>query len=80
MKGSDFICDSGHLLYYKCHKIKFKRGRSYIESSDWTKSKSNNKSHKCFQYAATVASNYEKIRKNPVRIKKNILSYILLGA
>ena len=26
MRGSDFIFDSVQLLYYKCHKINFKRG------------------------------------------------------
>ena len=35
MRGSDFIFDYVHLLYYKCHKINFKRGGSYIDSSDW---------------------------------------------
>ena len=38
MKGSDFIFDCAHLLYYKCHKIGFKRGGSYIDSPDWIKS------------------------------------------
>ena len=26
MRGSDFIFDCVHLLYYKCYKTKFKRG------------------------------------------------------
>ena len=26
IRGSDFIFDSVQLLYYKCHKINFKRG------------------------------------------------------
>ena len=34
MRGSDFILDCVYLLYYKCHKINFKRGGSYIDSSD----------------------------------------------
>ena len=40
IKGSDFICDCFDcvdLLYYKCHKISFKRSGSYIDSPDWTK-------------------------------------------
>ena len=37
MRGSDFIFDDVNLLYYKCHKINFKRGGSYIDSSDWLK-------------------------------------------
>ena len=39
MRGSDSIFDCVHLLYYKCHKINFKQGGSYIDSADWIKSK-----------------------------------------
>ena len=39
MRGSDFLFDSVQLLYYKCNKIKFKRGGLYIDSPDWTKRK-----------------------------------------
>ena len=27
------------ILYYKCHKMNFKQGRSYIDSPDWIKNK-----------------------------------------
>ena len=37
IKGSDFIFDCVYLLYYKCHKINFKWGGSYIDSPGWTK-------------------------------------------
>ena len=30
MKGSNFIFDGVNVLFYKCHKIDFKRGGSYI--------------------------------------------------
>ena len=30
--GSDFVFDSVQLMYYKCHKVNFKRGGSYIVS------------------------------------------------
>ena len=33
-RGSDFIFDLVQPLYYKCHKINFKRGGSYIDSPD----------------------------------------------
>ena len=39
MKGSDFLFDYVHLLYYKCHKINPNSGGSYIDSPDWIKSK-----------------------------------------
>ena len=32
MKGSEFVLDYLHLLYYKCHKINLQRGSSYIDS------------------------------------------------
>ena len=61
------------MLYYKCHKIGFKRGGSYIDSPDWIKHKKatinlNNKDDKCFQYAVTVALNYTEIKWNPERV------------
>ena len=46
MRGSNFMCDCVDLSYYKCYKISFKRGGSYIESPDWIKNqKSNDKLH-----------------------------------
>ena len=43
MRGSDFIFDSVQLMYYKYHKVSFKRGGSLIVILD-KKQKSNNKS------------------------------------
>ena len=37
MKGSDFIFDCIHWLYYKI--LNFERGWSYIDSLDWIKNK-----------------------------------------
>ena len=34
MRGYNFIFNSVQQLYYKCHKINFKRGGSYIDSPD----------------------------------------------
>ena len=34
MRRSDFIFGCSNLLYYKCHKIKFKRGGLHIDSLD----------------------------------------------
>ena len=42
MKGSEFVLDYVHLLYYKFHKINPNHGGSYIDSRDWTKNKKNN--------------------------------------
>ena len=30
---------SVQILYYKCHKVNFSRGGSYIDSPDWVKKK-----------------------------------------
>ena len=43
MKGSEFVSDYVQLLYYKCHKINPNCCRSYTDSPDWIKNKSNNK-------------------------------------
>ena len=43
MKGSEFVFDYVHLLYYKCNKINLNHAVSYIDwtnidrSSDWKK-------------------------------------------
>ena len=75
VRGSDFIFDRVHLLYYKCHKINFSWGESYTDSPDWIKNKNatinpiKKKDNKCFQYAVTAALNHEEIKKDPQRIK-----------
>ena len=76
MRGSSFVFDYVQLLYYKCHKTNLNRGGSYIDSPDWMKSKKgtinpiNKKDNKSFQYAVTVALNYEETKKDPKRITK----------
>ena len=50
------------------NKIRLKRSRSYIDSPEWLKNKKaitnpKNNDDKCFQYALTVALNYEQIKK-----------------
>ena len=74
MKGSEFVFDYVHLMYYKCHKITPNHGGSYVDSPDWIKSKKgatnpiNKKDNKCFQYAIIVALNYKEIGKHAERI------------
>ena len=57
-------------MYYKCHKGNFIRGGSYYDLPDWIKKKKTtinpkNADDKCFQYAATVALNYEEVESHP---------------
>ena len=74
MKANDFVFDYVYLICYKCHKIN--GGGSYIDSPDWIKNKKitinsfNKKEFKCFEYAVTVALNYEEIGKHSERITK----------
>ena len=70
LRGGYFILDSVQLMYYKCHKVNFICCASYIDSSDWINKKKTttyaiNIDGKCFQYASTVALNYEEIKWNP---------------
>ena len=74
-RGSESVFDNVLLLYYKYHKIDLNRGESYIDPPDWTKNKKAtinpiNKTDKCFQYAVTVALNYEETKIDPQRITK----------
>ena len=55
-------------MYYKCNKINFKCGGSYIGSPDCLKTKKattnpKNDHDRCFQYAATIVVDYEEIWK-----------------
>ena len=75
MKGSEFVFDYVHLLYYKCHKIKPNHGGSYKHFPDWIKNKKAsispiNEKDKCFQYARPVTLNHEQIKKGLRRITK----------
>ena len=75
IRGSEFIFDSVDALSYDLNKISLSRGGSYIDSPKWLKDKKatinpKNNDDKYFQYALTVALNYEQIKKNPQRISK----------
>ena len=65
--GSDFAFESVELIDYHFHKISLKRCKSYIESYEWLINKGatinpkNKKDDKCFQYALTLALNYNEI-------------------
>ena len=72
-----FLIDSNSVdaLYYNVNKISLSRGGSYIDSLKWLKNKKaainlKNNDDKCFQYASTVALNYQNIRNNPERKSK----------
>ena len=75
MCRSEFVFDAVNVLYYDLNSISLNRGGSYIDSPEWIKNKkatinSNNNNNKCFQYALTVALNYDKIKKDPQRTSR----------
>ena len=80
MRGSNFISDLVQLMYYKCYKVNFRRGGSYIDSPDSIKKKKvtinpKNEDDKCFQYAVTVALNYGETESQPEKVS-NIKPFI----
>ena len=80
MRGSELAYGSVDALYYNLNEVSVSRGGSYIDSPKWLKNKKatinpKNKDDKCFQYALTVALNYEQIKKNSQRIS-NIKPFI----
>ena len=80
MGGSKIIFDSVQLMYYKCHKVNFRRGGSYIDSPNCIKKEKattnpKKEDDKYFQYAVTVALNYGGIKSHPKRVS-NIRPFI----
>ena len=68
MKGSDFIFNGINYLYYDLNRITISKGGSYRESPKWFKDKKctinqKNIDNKCFQYATTLALNFNNIDK-----------------
>ena len=60
MRGSEFAFVAVQLMYYKCHKVNFKRGGVVVP--DLIKNKKatinpKNEDDKCFQDATTTALN-----------------------
>ena len=75
MKGSDFIFSGINYLYYDLNRITISKGGSYIESPKWLKDKKctinqKNTDNKCFQYATTLALDFNNIDKHHQRISK----------
>ena len=75
MKGSDFIFNGINYLYYDLNRITISKGGSYIESPKGVKDKKctinqKNTDNKCFQYATTLALNFNNIDKHHRKISK----------
>ena len=75
MRGSDFEFDGINFFNYNFNKTSIYKGGSYIDSPKWLKDKkstidSKNNDLKCFQYAATLALNFDNINNHPEKISK----------
>ena len=75
MKGSDFVFNGINYFYYDFNRVSISKGGSYIESPKWLNDKKStvNQKHndyKCFQYATTLALNFDKVTSHPERITK----------
>ena len=75
MKGSDFIFNGINYLYIDLNRITISKGGFYIDSLKWLKDKKctinqKNNDNKCFQYATTLALNFNDIKKDRQRITK----------
>ena len=75
MSGSEFVFDAVNVLYYDLNKIILNTGGSYIDSPEWIKNKKatinpKNNDDKCFEYALTIALNYQNIKEDSQRITK----------
>ena len=75
MRGSDFVFNGINYFFYDFNRVSISKGGSYIESPKWLKDNKStinqkNNDNKCFQYATTLALNFEKINKDPQRISK----------
>ena len=80
MKGSDFVFNGINYFYYDFNRVSISKGGSYIESPKWLKDKKStvnqkNNDYKCFQYATTLALNFDKVTSHPERITKKLKSF-----
>ena len=75
MRGSEFVFGYIESLNYIFHKVDLKRSGSYIETTEWMQNKGATKNcqnydDKCFQYAITIALNYDEIGNHHQRVNK----------
>ena len=62
-------------MYYKCHRVNFRLGRSNTDSPYWIKKKKGtvnleNKDEKCFHQAVMDGLNYKEIKWNSKKFSK----------
>ena len=75
MRESEFAFDYVEYLNYIFPKVDLKRSGSYTETPEWIQNKGatincQNDDDKCFQYAITIALNYDEIGNHHQRVNK----------
>ena len=69
IKGSDFVFESVELMDYKLHRVRLRRGGSYIKSPEWllhkgaTINPKNENDDECLRWSTISALNYNEIMK-----------------
>ena len=69
IKESNFVFESVDLMDYKLHKVRLKRGGSYIKSPEWllhkgaTINPKNENDDECLRWSIICALNYNEIMK-----------------
>ena len=70
IKGSEFVFESVKLMDYKLHRVRLRRGGSYIKSPEWLSRKGatinpeNKNDDECLRWSTISALNYNEIMKN----------------
>ena len=75
MRGSGFVFNGINYFYYDFNRVSISKGGSCIESPKWLKDKKStvnqkNNDNKCFQYATTLALNFDRVTNHPERVTK----------
>ena len=71
IKRSEFVFESVDLMDYKLHRVRLKRGGSYIKSPEWLENKKalinqnikNKSDDECLRWSIVSALNYNEITK-----------------
>ena len=68
IKGSDFLFESAELMDYKLHRVRLRRGGSYVKSPKWLANKKatnpkNKNDYECLRWSIISALNYNEIMK-----------------
>ena len=81
IKGSDFVFESVELMDYKLHRVRLRRGGSYIKSPEWLANKKatinpeNKNDDEGLRWSTISALNYHEIMKKQFENIFKIIKY-----